>query len=120
MTNTIDVCEKCGAEVEFRQENSIQGLFCKNCGWIVFTTYIPEIYSDSNKYVVYITNPNFNDRNQISIISKISWLSYLEVRKLLQEDKPLIFSGRAPEVLKIKEKLDMEGISFEIYPKFNY
>lgn len=116
----LDRCEKCGSEIEFIRHVSTEGWYCKNCDWSIVTTYIPQIVLDKENYMVYLTSPNYRNREQISIVSKISNLNYLTVRELLREEKPLIFKGEASKVLIVKEQLASEGISFEIVPEFNY
>lgn len=118
--NSLKKCEKCGLELQFRKEGSTQGLYCLNCGWIVVTTYIPKLQLDRTNYRVYVTGADFKNVRHIQIISKIYGMNYIVVKKLLQEDKPLVFEGYARDVIKIREKLSLGGIGCEIIPEFNY
>jgi hypothetical protein len=113
-------CEACGGDIEFRREDSVQGLSCKNCDWAVVTTYIPQIDIDETIYRVRVSDADFRNENHVRIVSAVSGLNFLAARRLLQQEKPLVYEGKAPDVLQAREKLVNAGLRTEISPQFNY
>jgi hypothetical protein len=114
------ICEVCGGEVEFRREGSVQGFFCKSCDWSLVTTYIPEIELDETVYQVYVSDSNFRDEHQVRAVSEISGLNFLSVRKLLQQEHPMVFEGAAPKVLQALAMLEAVRLRYEIQPPFRW
>jgi hypothetical protein len=47
-------------------------------------------------------------------------MNYLEVRRLLQQEKSLIFKGQASDVLIIRDILKSAGVNYEITLECNY
>jgi hypothetical protein len=118
---SMDKCNKCGGELVYRQEGRIQGAYCMNCcTWAVIATYFPEYEVDETDYCIYAINAQFEDLNKIRVVSAITGMNYLDVRKLLQQDKTIIFKGKAPEIMKIRKTLDDAGMHYEIEPDFKY
>ena len=113
-------CEACGGEVEFRREESVQGYYCKRCDWAVVTTYIPPIELDETKYQVRITGANYQDEKQVKVVSSASGLNFLQSRKLLQQENPVVFEGVASKVLKVRDALVGAGLHCNISPPFSY
>ena len=111
-------CEKCGGEVEFRQEGSVQGLFCKSCDWSVVTTYIPAIQLDETDYEVRVKGGDFRNEAHVKAVAEVSGRNFLGARKLLQESEPLVYKGKAPEVARAQEVLAAAGVAIQILPPF--
>lgn len=114
----FDKCEKCGGDVEYRQIDSVQGLFCKSCDWSLVTTCVPEL--DEKIYCIYVLGANYRDSKHISAISSACSKNYLDVRKLLQQEKPKVLEGNASQILKAKLILESAGLKYEIIPEFHY
>lgn len=115
-----NTCEACGQKVEFRREGSTQGLFCTNCDWALVTTYIPQIELDETLYSVRISGTDLHDKNHIRAVSAVTGLNFIAARKLLQQDRPLVFEGKAPKVLEVRDTLASAGLSYLITPRFDY
>jgi hypothetical protein len=113
-------CEACGGDIEFRREDSVQGLYCKICDSAVVTTYIPRIDIDETIYRVRVLDADFHNEDHVRIVSAISGLKFLAARRLLQQEKPLMLEGKAPNVLQARDKLVNAGLRTEISPEFNY
>jgi hypothetical protein len=113
-------CEKCGGELEYRREGSVQGLYCKQCGWQVVTTYIPEIEVDETDYEVRARGGDFHNEAHVKAVADVSGRNFLGARKLLQESEPLVFRGKAPGVARVREVLGAAGIAYRIAPPFPY
>ena len=115
-----DKCESCGGELEFRREGSVQGLYCKNCDWALVTTYIAPIELDETKYKIRIAGANYTDEKQVKAVSTVSCLNFIQTRKLLQQENPIVFEGVAPNVMKARDALIAAGLYCDISPPFNY
>ena len=113
-------CEVCGGEVEFRQEGSTQGYFCKCCDWALVTTYIPQIQLDETTYEVFVTGGDYRNEQQVKAVSTASGLNFLAARKLLQLERSMVFQGEAAKVKEIRETLANVGLHLEISPEFPY
>jgi hypothetical protein len=116
----ITKCETCGGNVEPRREGNVQGLYCKKCGWVAATSYIPPIMLDDTIYRVRVSGADFRNENHIRIVSDIAGLNFVEGRQLLRQEKPLVFEGHAPLVLQVRDRLVNAGLSPEISPPFDY
>ncbi len=79
-----------------------------------------EIERDETIYSVYTIEANYQNAEQIKAVSSVSGMNYLDARKLLQQIKPLIFEGKAINIIKVKDILDSAGLKYEIIPEFRY
>lgn len=113
-------CTGCGTDLLLKRESSIQGLFCKNCGWRAVTTYIEEIVLDRKTYKVYLLEADFKDIEQIRTVSKAQNIGYIKAKPLLQEKGSLLYSGYAVRVKEICEEFHKVGIKYCIEPEFPY
>jgi hypothetical protein len=113
-------CPVCGSELEFLHEGSTEGALCRRCGWSVVTTSIPEIDADESTYCVYVTGANSRDLDQVRASASIAGVNFIEARKLLAEETPLLFQGSARQVAEIKKVLDGVGMQYQIVPEFRY
>src|SRR5688572_6974711 len=111
-------CEKCGGEMEYRQEGSVQGLFCKNCDWYLVTTHIPPIQLDETDYEVHATGGDFKNPAHVKAVAEASGRNFLDSRRLLQESEPLVYRGKAPEVARVHDVLIAAGVGVRILPPF--
>ena len=109
-------CAECGGELEARQEGSVQGLYCKNCGWQVVTTYIPPIELDKTDYEVRVTGGDFHNEAHVKAVAEVSGRNFLGARKLLQESEPRVFKGKATEVVRAEAVLTAAGVGVQILP----
>jgi hypothetical protein len=114
-------CDACGGELEFRREGSVQGYYCKNCGWSVVTTYIPEVELDETIYQVRVSGADYHNEAQVRAVASAAGTNFIEARRLLKDDPhPLIFEGRANQVVKARAALVAVGLRFAISPQFNH
>ena len=113
-------CENCGSETEYRIEGSTEGLFCTKCDWAVLTTYIPKIAQDITQYKVFLSSADFKNKEHVKVVSKIANKNLLQARKMIQENRPILFEGEAVEVDKVRDALKSVGVKFEIKPNFPY
>jgi hypothetical protein len=113
-------CEGCGGELEYRINGSVQGYFCERCGWAVVTTYIPEIDLDDTKYSVFACGGDYKKDAHVRAVSEVAGVNFLSARKLLQQERPTVFQGRARAVEKVRVVLAEAGLSCEISPSFPY
>jgi hypothetical protein len=104
--------------MEFRQESSVQGLFCKNCDWYVVTTHIPPMQLDETEYEVRVTGGDFHSEAHVKAVAEVSGRNFVGARKLLQEGVPLVYKGHAPEVARAEATLAAAGLGVQILPPF--
>lgn len=105
----FDKCEKCGGDIEYRQTDSVQGWFCKNCDWSIVATCVPEL--DEDTYCIYVLGVNYMDSKHISAISRACGKNYLALSRLLQQEKPKVLEGDASQILKAKSILESAGLN---------
>lgn len=111
-------CEKCGLEIEFRREGSVRGLFCKQCGWNLVTTYIPALQLDETNYEVHACGGNHRNESHIKAVSELSGRNFLGARQLLEQHEPVVFKGKAADVLRARDVLVAAGLGYRILPPF--
>lgn len=106
--------------MNFIKENSIQGWNCPICGYNLITTYIDEIYEDTEEYSIFLKKPSQIDVVKIKTISIVAGVNYIEARTMLSKSNICVFKGKAPQVKATCEKLKKAEILFDIIPKFKY
>ena len=111
-------CAKCGGQTEPRREGSVQGLFCSQCGWSLVTTYIPAIDLDEADYELRACDGDYRNERHIRAVSEASGRNFLAARKLLQQREPVVFKGKAPDVLRAQGVLAVAGLGYRILPPF--
>lgn len=115
-----EACDRCGGELEFRREGSVQGLYCKNCGWAQVTTYIQEIELDETKYKVFVSGGDFHNESHVRAVSKVSGLNFVAARKLLQDRHATVLEDVATKVRQALITLSAAGLQYEIRPPFKW
>lgn len=111
-------CERCGHGMIAFREGRTQGTRCEQCGWSLVTTYTPPIQLDQNVYQVRVKYGNPLDIAQVKAIASLTKGNFLQARASLKRDLPLVFSGNAQEVEKVRNLLRTAGIIVEIQPEF--
>jgi len=101
-----------------RREGSTQGLFCTQCNWSVVTTHITEMRLDTTLYEVSACDGDFENTNHVKTVAQVSGVNFLETRKRLQQEFPVVFKGFAVDVLNVRETLAEAGISSKVIPEF--
>lgn len=115
----IETCEFCGGKLKSLILGNLSGLFCDNCQqWTVVTTYIAQINLDENLYKIYLLNKEKADSSNIKLIANISNINFLEAKKLLDNSKPIIYEGKAIEIVKIIKELKKAHLEFKCIPEF--
>lgn len=115
-----DKCPKCGSILQISHIGSTQSASCAKCGWSVATSYFSPLELDDKNYVIFVKQNATPNIHQIKAISKISGDNFVEIKKKYQLEKFEVFTGRAIDVLPIKEKLEKENIAYSIVPDFKY
>ncbi|MEM7712689.1 MAG: hypothetical protein AAF349_03785 [Cyanobacteria bacterium P01_A01_bin.68] len=117
----INKCQYCGNNLKHRIQDSTQGLFCNQCDkWILVTTYIPEIRRDETRYKMYLRFANSKNKQHIIALAKVANINFLQARKLIQQDKPLILEDEAVVVDKARTIFNDLSIQYHIKPLFPY
>lgn len=111
-------CERCGLAMEFRREGSVQGLFCKQCGWSLVTTYIAAVRLDETDYQVHACGGDCRNQSHIKAVAELSGRNFLGARQLLEQHAPVVFKGKAPDVCRARDVLVAAGLSYQILPPF--
>ena len=84
------------------------------------TTYIFATQLDETKYQVRVLGAEQHEEKQVRAVATVSNQNFLQARKLMQQEQPMVFEGVATEVLKARETLTAAGLRCEIVPPFNY
>ena len=117
----INKCQYCGNNLKHRIQDSTQGLFCERCDeWILVTTYIPEIRRDETRYKIYLHSADSKNKQHIKALAKAANINFLQARKMIQEDKPLILEEEAVAVDRTRKIFDDLSIEYDIKPLFPY
>ena len=117
----INKCQDCGANLEHRIKGSTQGLFCERCDeWVIVNTYIPEIRRDETRYKIYLHSADSKNKQHIKALAKAANINFLQARKMIQEDKPLILEDKAVVVDKARKIFNDLSIQYDIKPLFPY
>ena len=56
----------------------------------------------------------------LKLVSEIAGCNYIEAKKLIEKTPVEVFSGKAIDIMGIKEKLEAANIDFKIEPDFPY
>jgi hypothetical protein len=106
--------------MEIRREGSVHGLLCKQCGWSLVTSYIPAIQLDETDYEVRARGADYRNEGHVRAVSELSGCNFLDARKLLQQVEPVVFRGKAPDVLRARNVLSAAGLGCQILPPFSH
>ena len=106
--------------MEARQDGSTQGLYCTKCDWSVVTTHIPEIWLDETEYEVRVCGGDYRNEQHVKVVSKVSCTNFLASRRLLQDTQPLVFTGKAVDVVRARASLVAAGMTCVISPEFRW
>ena len=83
-------CEKCGHEIADRSTAQTICLECPNCGWGFATSLSQPLDEDMTDYKIYLNPGNTETMEHIKLISAICHVNYLQARKLLSSQKPVL------------------------------
>lgn len=123
-------CEKCGHEIADRSTAQTICLECPNCGWGFATTRSQTIDEDMTDYKTYLNPGNAVAIENIKLISAICHVNYMQARKLLSSQEPVIIYkaeqeavsslSKAGKVLQTAKSLKKSSLVFSIIPDFPY
>ena len=115
------LCEKCGHEMISIDKIIPIGKTCPNCGWGWATSFIEPIYNDMQIYTVSLSSVASVTKETIKTIAEITGQNFLQTKNTLENLPQVVFSGKAPEVLKICHSLKSKAFfDFKISPDFPY
>ena len=116
----MNKCPKCGKKLLMRIEGSTQIIECSSCSYSVATSYIDPIYEDEQKYTIVLDKYQSSDRKGYSSLAKIIGTNVIGVKRLIENVPVEIFSGKAPEIKTVIDKLKEIEIDYHIEPDFKY
>lgn len=120
MSNEI-VCEKCGSLMRPLDSQKPIGMTCDKCGWGWATTFIEPIYNDTQIYTITLNSVASITKESVKTIAEITGQNYLQTKNALENLPQMVFTGKAPEVLKICHSLKSKPFfDFKISPDFPY
>lgn len=119
MNDILGRCEVCGGHLDIYMDGRTQGLICKNCGWSLVTTVIPEINSDNNEYSIRCSG-DFSNSEHVRMVASVVGSNFIEARKFLKQGSFVIFTGKAPEVYDVIKNLQAAGLEFKVDPQFKW
>lgn len=114
----MDRCEACGCSLDYRREDRAQGRFCQRCDWSVATTFFSAIDIDETRYDIRLRGGDPYNGLHVAAVAKVSGQGFAAVRHLLHDNDPLVFSGKATDVVKARALLAAAGLQWEILPPF--
>ena len=105
-------------------------LECPNCGWGFATSLSQPLDEDMTDYKIYLNPGNTETMEHIKLISAICHVNYLQARKLLSSQKPVLIYkaeqeaasslSKAGKVLQAAKCLKESSLEFSIIPDFPY
>lgn len=113
-------CPQCASPTEQIREGRVSGTRCPKCGWSVVTTETDAIDRDASTYQVRVRHSDFHNETQVKTVARLAGINFLQARRLLQEEDPIVFQGGAREVLRVKAELDQAHLLHSITPSFNW
>lgn len=103
-------CEKCGHEIADRSTAQTICLECPNCGWGFATSLSQPLDEDMTDYKIYLNPGNTETMEHIKLISAICHVNYLQARKLLSSQKPvLIYKAEQEAASSLKGRKGSAG-----------
>ncbi len=114
------ICDKCGAEMRFKQDGHSICWVCDNCGEAVASTYFESYETDLTDYCILLVAPFKATMDILKLISEIANCNYVEAKRIVEKAPVEIFCGKAVEVKAIKEKLEAANLEIRIEPEFLY
>lgn len=110
-------CPECSHELEDLDIGCSSGVICRNCGWSVVTTNLSKMLTEPARYEIRLVNGDHRNLDHLTAVAHSAGINFLEARKLLQGPSgSVIYSGRASEIIKVAEKLNLDGLNYEIVP----
>lgn len=113
-------CEKCNSDLITKIEGSTLTISCTNCDWSIASTYYHPMYKDNTLYKVILEKGNLSSKENIKAISKVMNCNFLQAKKVIESDNPIIAEDRAPEIITQLRKLSNSNIKYSIKPNFPY
>lgn len=113
-------CPECGSSLKSEVIGSTLVVSCAKCGWSVARTYIEPIREDATIYSLYLESGNSADKTTLSCLSKIMGCNFLQAKRVIDVDRPLLFSGNAIEVRERRDQLKEAKVTYSIEPDFPY
>lgn len=106
--------------MRFKQVGHSISWICDNCGEAVASTCFEPYETDLTVYHILLSSPFKANTNMLKLVSEIAGCNYIEAKKMIEKAPAEIFSGKAIDIMEIKEKLETANIDFKIEPEFPY
>ena len=123
-------CEKCGYEMENHSTAQTVCMECPHCGWGFAATMPRPLDEDMTDYKIYLNPGNAETMENIKLISAVCHVNYLEARKLLSSQEPVLIYkaeqeaasplSKAEKVMQTAKSLKECSLVFSIIPAFPY
>lgn len=113
-------CPECGNNLKTEIIGSTATVSCDKCGWSVARSHVDPIHEDETVYSLYLESGNTANKTALLCLSKIMRCNFLQAKKLLDDGKVLLFSGKATEVREMRDQLMRGKVSYLIEPDFPY
>ena len=113
-------CEKCNSDLITKIEGSTLTISCTNCDWSIASTYYHPMYKDNTLYKVILEKGNLSSKENIKAISKVMNCNFLQAKKVIESNSPIIVEDHAPEIIIQLRKLNNSNVKYSITPNFPY
>lgn len=114
-----DICEKCGGIIYYINDYPSYSIVCMDCGYGVASTEFLPIENDESEYSLVINKTQKYTNEQLSIIKKLTGMSYLYITNNYHEGF-VIMQGKATKLFPIKYKLSKANVEVVINPDMDY
>ena len=113
-------CPNCNSDLITKIEGSTLTISCTNCDWGLASTYKHPIYTDETIYKVILEKGNLSSIENIKTIAHIMNCNFLQAKKIIESDSPIIVEDQAPEIIIQVRKLNNSNVKYSITPNFPY
>lgn len=113
-------CPNCNSDLISEIKGLTLTISCTNCDWGLASTYWDPIYTDETIYKVILEKGNLSSIENIKAIAKVVNCNFLQAKKIIESENPIIVEDNAPEIIIQVRKLNNSSLKYSITPNFPY
>lgn len=112
-------CPECGTKLIKERFGHSAVYTCPKCGCSAATTEFDPIDLDETQYVIRLAEGTAVSKETLSLVSYLTGKNFIDSKKVI-ENRDIIFAGQAHDILRKKDYLSKQGVTFVIEPDFPY